>query len=79
MADLPIRPFSTWSQDAAWMGRNCSRCGKCPDVRSCTCEIFDALTVAYFTDGTVTPAMALRMGYPGPRASTWDCPERVAL
>jgi hypothetical protein len=80
MAEQRIRPFSHMSQDADWMGRNCYRCQKFPDARSCTCEIYDALTVAYFTDGTIASDIATRMGYPGATgAYPWDCPEPVSF
>ena len=72
-----IRIFSNGSQDADWLGRNCLQCKKWGEKVSASCEIADAMQLAYFDDGTLSAEMAKRMGYPGPAvAYTWDCPER---
>ena len=84
MPETTIQVFATGSQDAAWQARNCDQCRKRATTQAVetttTCPTAQALLVAYWTEGTVEPAIAQRMGYPGPTAAyTWPCPEREAL
>ncbi len=76
-----VRPFSCGSQLTDWLDRNCDHCTKSPRGETtgpytAICEIEQALDDSFYS-GTVSHAMALRMGVPesGVRY-LWDCPER---
>jgi hypothetical protein len=75
-----VRVFSNGCQSADWDDRNCCRCKKWnPDGKS-ECDIANALTVAYWDDGTVGKPIADRMGFVSlDEAYTWDCPERETI
>jgi hypothetical protein len=72
-------PFSTGSQFADWLDRNCERCVKYePEGAAGACSIDAALLTAQITDGSVPDEIAERLGYePDKNYYTWYCPERV--
>jgi len=71
-----VRIFSSGSQYSDWVASNCERCTKYDLDDLPTCEIDEALGVAYFEDGTVTEAIAKRAGYTEPNlAYVWQCGE----
>lgn len=60
---MTIRPFSNGSQYDDWEGSNCDRCTKGTEAEGrFTCPIRDALFMAFWDDGRVTPEIAQRMG-----------------
>ena len=64
----PIKPFSTGSECRAWTTANCDACTKGITVTGGpndwpTCEIEEALYIAYVGDGCITPEIAERMAY----------------
>lgn len=73
---MTVRPFSNGTQLGAWRARNCHGCGLWNTERfDGTCDLDEAIGLAYGGDGTVTEEVAQRMGFTeGPY--TWDCPER---
>lgn len=75
-----IRPFSCGSMAGDWMASNCDRCtkGALPwGEQGLQCPIQDAVMVAWFEDGTVTPEIARRMGHGGENNGryVWQCGE----
>jgi hypothetical protein len=74
-----IHLFSNGSQYLDWTANNCDRCTKAGDpseAGSSKCELFEAMHDAATDDGTVTPAIANRIGLldAGTRY-VWACPE----
>lgn len=86
MADqeAQVRPFCNGSQYGDWRDRNCFRCVKSyermepkPTDGMGPCEIDNAVGLAYIGSGSVTPAIAKRMGWNHDKPFYgWDCPER---
>jgi hypothetical protein len=76
-----VRPFSNGSQFGDWCASNCDRCAKAElpltPKGEFACEIMEALSVAYWGDGTVDAEMAARMGItPETRGRyNWPCAE----
>ncbi len=75
-----VSVFANGSQYHKWTARNCERCAKSVNIWGTeddwpTCEIEEALLLAYMDDGAVTPEIAWRMGYV-PLTYTWACPEK---
>lgn len=61
--ELPrARPFSNGADFCWWEARNCLRCAKHIPETTAGCEIDEALTVAYWDDGTIHGGLARRMG-----------------
>lgn len=61
------RPFSNGTEFTYWDDANCCQCALDPyqdGGDSGICDIFDALTVAYWDDGTISEDIAVKMGYP---------------
>ena len=74
----PIRPFSNGTEYGDWQASNCERCKKAyfPDEAETICEIFYALDMASFLDGTISEDIARRMGFlDHPESYVWPCGE----
>ena len=74
-----IRIFSSGSQYGDWVGSNCERCTKYDVNDLPTCEIDEAIGMAYMGDGMVTPEIAHRAGYTPENQGryVWPCTEVV--
>lgn len=74
--DLRLRPFSNGMEYAIWCDLNCDRCAHSRETWP-GCPMQDALSEAYFGDGTVSVEIATRMGYSHERAAElgWRCGE----
>jgi hypothetical protein len=71
-----VRPFWCGSQSADWEDSNCwNGCAKNGPEAAQECEILEALTEAYFGDGTVSAEIAGKMGYREDRF-VWPCLSR---
>lgn len=64
------RPFHCGTQFADWLCVNCERCAK-----KGACEIESAVLDAARDDGTVSSAIAERLGKPHPTTYLWSCGE----
>lgn len=70
-----IHIFSNGSQYADWQTSNCYRCTKFSGYGELpTCEIDEAIGIAYLSDGTVSQKIATRAGY-DPERYVWCCGE----
>lgn len=69
--------FSSGSQYGDWYDSNCGRCKKSDINDLPTCDIDEALGMALFDDGKVTPEIALRAGVNAETAGRyiWPCSE----
>ena len=78
MGKKRVRLFANGTQFMDWEKSNCERCQKYSDDGT-LCELTDALTVAMFTDGTVSQEHARRLGYDSahPLRYGWMCTEVV--
>jgi len=76
-----IRPFSTGSQAADWISRNCEKCQKRfrHDQKKYHCRWQKEIDVAYMTTGTISArcADAIGMTAAGNGLYTWDCPSKI--
>ena len=87
MSEQRYRPFSSGTQCADWVDRNCIQCAKgCKEGESPTCPIDVALNDSFWGDGQVSEDIARRMGFldhnPPARehfSYTWPCPEFVPI
>lgn len=52
------RPFSNGSEFDRWQSHNCQQCANCAIDDVPTCPGDEALTMAYFDDGTISTAIA---------------------
>jgi hypothetical protein len=79
----PLRPFSSGFEHRAWTERNCAICPIAYDTdkREWRCTLEAALDLASITDGTITRAIADRMGYNDATMFQlgWPCQERLRL
>lgn len=75
--DYKFYIFSSGSQYGDWVASNCERCAKYDVNDLPTCEIDEALGLAYLDDGKVTPEIALRAGVNEENANkyVWPCSE----
>jgi hypothetical protein len=69
--------FSCGTQYADWVGSNCERCTKYDANDLPTCEIDEAIGMAYMDDGKVTEEIAIRAGYTEENhlRYVWPCSE----
>lgn len=79
---MKISPFSSGGQWGDWTGCNCDRCEKgshkLPPGELPTCELKEALVVAYLSDGNITADTADRIGYTANKGRyVWPCNEVV--
>lgn len=71
MSEERKRAFSNGSEFDYWEHRNCDQCSKSRKNKgqmidgSSPCELDDALTAAYVSDGTVSAEEYKRLGLPG--------------
>lgn len=75
-----VRPFANGSQLGDWEASNCKRCKKNRTEDQPICEIDEAISLAYWGDGTVSHEIAQRMGYTKPKEGerpeyVWMCGE----
>jgi hypothetical protein len=75
-----IRPFYCGTQADDWEDVNCRRCVKGYDevTQTFRCDIQEAVFVAGWEDGTVSPSIAARMGHERaevPPRYCWPCAE----
>lgn len=83
MCDNTYKPFVRGTQYYSWMDINCDKCvnGRVLENMEFTCDIDRALDDAFWTLGTVSEGIALRMGFvdeEGVRRNchVWPCKER---
>ncbi len=67
-----IRLFSNGEEYLTWRHNNCSKCVKEPD-----CPLEYAISSACVLDGTISPAIAGRLGVPDDGRERWWCRERL--
>ena len=73
-----IHPFYCGTQSIDWRISNCDKCTKGidnPKPGEFLCEIDYCISYACIADGTISEAMAKRMGYAREHYG-WKCPER---
>lgn len=71
MTEKRERPFSCGTQFADWVSANCDRC-----THSKKCDIVNALSEAFWGDGSVSIEIAKRMGCESPETRfQWKCGE----
>lgn len=69
-----IRPFGNGEAYRTWLYNNCSPC-----VKADGCPLEYALSSACVLDGTITPAIADRLGVPADGSERWWCRERQTV
>jgi hypothetical protein len=70
--------FANGTQYMDWSASNCDKCAKAGDpgeAGSSMCDLFEAIHDAACMDGTVTPAVATRLGKHHSLVHVWPCPE----
>jgi len=77
MSERRYRPWTKGSDYQLWQDENCVRCAKWdPEGREIRCELERAIFESMFGDGTISAAIAARLGIP-PEGSlpARRCPE----
>lgn len=71
MSDERVHIWSNGTEFLIWDDNNCDRC-----IKRAVCDLSDAITEAYFGDGTFAPEIAARLGVPEDGRLEWWCKER---